>query len=97
MISAGASIHLLSNPSSTPPKERRLLHRPHPPQRSRNLYLPATHNTHTTPPHSPAMALNSYFNNKIESMKLEIIERNSKLRRLEAQRNDYNSRGMPFP
>jgi hypothetical protein len=40
------------------------------------------------------MALNSFFHNKIESMKLEIIERNSKLRRLEAQRNDYNSRGM---
>jgi hypothetical protein len=39
------------------------------------------------------MALNSFFNNKIEAMKLEIIERNSKLRRLEAQRNDYNSRG----
>jgi len=40
------------------------------------------------------MALNSFFHNKIESMKLEIIERNSKLRRLEAQRNDYNSRGV---
>ena len=39
------------------------------------------------------MALNSFFHNKIESMKLDIIERNSKLRRLEAQRNDYNSRG----
>jgi len=38
------------------------------------------------------MSLNSFFHNKIESMKLEIIERNSKLRRLEAQRNDYNSR-----
>jgi hypothetical protein len=40
------------------------------------------------------MALENFFHNKIESMKLEIIERNSKLRRLEAQRNDYNSRGM---
>lgn len=39
------------------------------------------------------MALNGFFHNKIESMKLDIIERNSKLRRLEAQRNDYNSRG----
>ncbi|CUS12829.1 unnamed protein product [Tuber aestivum] len=38
------------------------------------------------------MALNSFFHNKIESLELEIIERNSKLRRLEAQRNDYNSR-----
>jgi hypothetical protein len=43
---------------------------------------------------SSIMALNSFFHNKIESMKLEIIQRNSKLRRLEAQRNDYNSRGM---
>jgi len=41
-----------------------------------------------------SMALNSFFHNKIESLELEIIERNSKLRRLEAQRNDYNSRGL---
>lgn len=39
------------------------------------------------------MALNSFFHNKIEALELEIIERNSKLRRLEAQRNDLNSRG----
>ncbi|KHJ35944.1 putative 26s protease regulatory subunit 8 [Erysiphe necator] len=38
------------------------------------------------------MALNSYFQNKIESMKLEIIHGQAVLRRLEAQRNDYNSR-----
>jgi 26S proteasome regulatory subunit T6 len=40
------------------------------------------------------MALDSFFHNKIESMKLEIIQGQAVLRRLEAQRNDYNSRGM---
>ena len=39
------------------------------------------------------MALDSFFHNKIESMKLEIIQGQAVLRRLEAQRNDYNSRG----
>lgn len=38
------------------------------------------------------MALDKFFHNKIESMKLEIIQGQAKLRRLEAQRNDYNSR-----
>ena len=38
------------------------------------------------------MALDTFFHNKIESMKLEIIQRQAVLRRLEAQRNDYNSR-----
>lgn len=38
------------------------------------------------------MALDSFFYNKIESMKLEIIQGQAVLRRLEAQRNDYNSR-----
>jgi 26S proteasome regulatory subunit T6 len=38
------------------------------------------------------MALDNYFRNKIESMKLEIIQGQAVLRRLEAQRNDYNSR-----
>lgn len=38
------------------------------------------------------MALDTFFHNKIESMKLEIIHGQAKLRRLEAQRNDYNSR-----
>lgn len=38
------------------------------------------------------MALDNYFHNKIESMKLEIIQGQAVLRRLEAQRNDYNSR-----
>ncbi len=39
------------------------------------------------------MALDTYFHNKIEGMKLEIIQGQAVLRRLEAQRNDYNSRG----
>ena len=38
------------------------------------------------------MALDNFFHNKIESLKLEIIQGQSVLRRLEAQRNDYNSR-----
>lgn len=38
------------------------------------------------------MALDTFFHNKIESMKLEIIQGQAVLRRLEAQRNDYNSR-----
>lgn len=38
------------------------------------------------------MALDNYYRNKIESMKLEIIQGQAVLRRLEAQRNDYNSR-----
>lgn len=42
------------------------------------------------------MALDSFFHNKIESMKLEIIQGQAVLRRLEAQRNDYNSRGMSY-
>jgi len=49
--------------------------------------------------HSPCsevatMALDTFFHNKIESMKLEIIQGQAVLRRLEAQRNDYNSRGQ---
>jgi hypothetical protein len=45
------------------------------------------------------MALDSFFQNKIEGMKLEIIQGQAKLRRLEAQRNDLNSRGesLSFP
>src|SRR5436190_11514864 len=38
------------------------------------------------------MALDNFFHNKIESLKLEIIQGQAVLRRLEAQRNDYNSR-----
>jgi len=40
----------------------------------------------------PNMALDSFYQNKIESLKLEIIKGQAVLRRLEAQRNDYNSR-----
>jgi ATP-dependent 26S proteasome regulatory subunit len=43
-------------------------------------------------PFSATMALDTFFHNKIESMKLEIIQGQAVLRRLEAQRNDYNSR-----
>lgn len=38
------------------------------------------------------MALDSYYHNKIEAMQLEILKGQAVLRRLEAQRNDYNSR-----
>ncbi|KAI3398549.1 hypothetical protein diail_9073 [Diaporthe ilicicola] len=41
---------------------------------------------------SITMALDNYYHNKIESMKLEILKGQAVLRRLEAQRNDYNSR-----
>ncbi|KAF9892383.1 26S proteasome regulatory subunit 8 [Aspergillus nanangensis] len=41
---------------------------------------------------SSIMALDNYYRNKIEGMKLEIIQGQAVLRRLEAQRNDYNSR-----
>ena len=44
-------------------------------------------------PRVSKMALDSFFHNKIESMKLEIIQGQAVLRRLEAQRNDYNTRG----
>ena len=37
-------------------------------------------------------ALDNYYQNKIEAMKLEILKGQAVLRRLEAQRNDYNSR-----
>ena len=38
------------------------------------------------------MTLDSYYSNKVEAAKLEIVEGQAVLRRLEAQRNDYNSR-----
>lgn len=38
------------------------------------------------------MSLDTYYRNKIEAMKLDIIKGQAALRRLEAQRNDYNSR-----
>ena len=39
-----------------------------------------------------SMALDNFFQNKIEDAKLEIVSGQAVLRRLEAQRNDYNSR-----
>lgn len=66
------------------------------------LYTESTHSIHPRHPLrlcSPdsviplsAMALDNYYRNKIEGMKLEIIQGQAVLRRLEAQRNDYNSR-----
>jgi 26S proteasome regulatory subunit T6 len=56
------------------------------------------HITSDTHPHSSPqgfpvkMALDDYYHNKIEAMKLEILKGQAVLRRLEAQRNDYNSR-----
>lgn len=47
---------------------------------------------HHNHPTTAIMALDTFFNNKIESMKLEIIQGQAVLRRLEAQRNEYNSR-----
>ena len=38
------------------------------------------------------MALDTFYHNKIEGMKLEILQGQAVLRRLEAQRNEYNSR-----
>lgn len=38
------------------------------------------------------MALDTYYHNKVEAMQLEILKGQAVLRRLEAQRNDYNSR-----
>jgi hypothetical protein len=55
------------------------------------LSLYSIHPT-TAPGAATAMALDTFFHNKIETMKLEIIQGQAKLRRLEAQRNDYNSR-----
>jgi hypothetical protein len=53
---------------------------------------PAKEKRHYKPPATAIMALDTFFNNKIESMKLEIIQGQAVLRRLEAQRNEYNSR-----
>jgi hypothetical protein len=69
-------------------------------------YIKRTRSKHPTPGHRrrahklksassgtfAIMALDTFFNNKIESMKLEIIQGQAVLRRLEAQRNEYNSR-----
>ena len=44
------------------------------------------------PPQAAKMALDTFYRNKIEQMKLETIQGQAVLRRLEAQRNEYNSR-----
>ena len=56
-----------------------------------SLEVSQAHKEHKLSP-DIAMALDKFFHNKIESMKLEIIQGQAVLRRLEAQRNDYNSR-----
>jgi hypothetical protein len=66
-----------------------------------NLYLKNSHTSENQPHRTPAsdrlfsdaiMALDTFYNNKIEQMKLDIIQGQAVLRRLEAQRNEYNSR-----
>jgi hypothetical protein len=56
------------------------------------FYPPNAHSWSWTTKAPVTMALDNYYRNKIESMKLEIIQGQAVLRRLEAQRNDYNSR-----
>jgi hypothetical protein len=53
---------------------------------------PQQHRARELPAPATTMALDTFYHNKIESMKLEIIQGQAVLRRLEAQRNDYNSR-----
>ena len=65
------------------------LSRPIPKNSSHTIYPPLR--AFDRPP-ATAMALDTFFHNKIEQMKLEIIQGQAVLRRLEAQRNDYNSR-----
>jgi 26S proteasome regulatory subunit T6 len=60
----------------------------------RTAHLPHKHTLILPTAFTLIMALDSFFHNKIESMKLEIIQGQAVLRRLEAQRNDYNSRGI---
>lgn len=48
--------------------------------------------SHPASGRTATMALDEYYHNKIEAMKLEILKGQAALRRLEAQRNDYNSR-----
>lgn len=60
-----------------------------------DITIPLSSKAPRTPirhPPAAAMALDNFFHNKIESLKLEIIQGQAVLRRLEAQRNDYNSR-----
>lgn len=54
--------------------------------------LPSYPTSASAPRASVTMALDNYYQNKIEAMKLEILKGQAVLRRLEAQRNDYNSR-----
>ena len=75
-----------------------LFHPPPNPLPSDNTASPDAHiepdlQTQIIPKHKEReMALDNYYHNKIEAMKLEILKGQAVLRRLEAQRNDYNSR-----
>lgn len=44
---------------------------------------------------APSTGLKSYYQAKIEAAELEINQKTQNLRRLEAQRNALNARGMP--
>lgn len=68
---------------------------PQPTSKANDNSSPASSPSTSAPAHRPAtitMALDNYYHNKIEAMKLEILKGQAVLRRLEAQRNDYNSR-----
>ncbi|KAH0496245.1 hypothetical protein TgHK011_003616 [Trichoderma gracile] len=56
------------------------------------ISVPSLHSPSSPARSPPKMALDEYYRNKIEAMKLEILKGQAALRRLEAQRNDYNSR-----
>ena len=38
--------------------------------------------------------INTFYHSKIEELELQVREKSKNLRRLEAQRNDWNSRGL---
>lgn len=86
----------LDHPAPEPPKEE-----PNPSPTEDDDEPPRSSSLSTSAPAKPTpapraasitMALDNYYHNKIEAMKLEILKGQAVLRRLEAQRNDYNSR-----
>lgn len=93
---AAASLHQPPSPLNTPPRLilRRALNSSPNVSLSQNISLTPSPQTHPLrrKPAATTMALDTFYRNKIESMKLEIIQGEAVLRRLEAQRNDYNSR-----
>lgn len=88
--SVKAIIHRYAAPSSLLPPSAI---QPIPPSGSSPTASPIRPPIHPSSRPKPAtMALDEYYHNKIEAMKLEILKGQAALRRLEAQRNDYNSR-----